>query len=33
LYLPKLLDRYLSGGNGRMQNLEGYKGEERGDAQ
>jgi len=26
LYIPKLLDRYLSGGNGRMQNLEGYKG-------
>ena len=26
MYLPKLLDRYLSGGNGRMQNLEGYKG-------
>ena len=26
MYIPKFLDRYLNSGNGRMANLEGYKG-------
>ena len=26
MYIPKFLDRYLNGGNGRMANPEGYKG-------